>query len=755
MTRRLTFLWFALALLAAGPALAQTEFPLSLSAPAFGDSYGNSVDIDGDRLVVGVPGDDRAGVGVGAAVIYERTGAGWVETATLFPPVDPNGVGAGYSVAISGDRVLVGAPLLGNYTGAAYVYDLVGTAWTLTATLTPTDPGPGKGIGWSLDLDGDRAVVAAPGDATGGFNAGAAYVFDFVNSTWTQTAKLTAAAPAANDVLSYSLGLDGDRVVAGAPGSALEDGNGAAHVFEKTLSGWAETVLTASDGASGDSFGTAVAVSGPRVVVGAWRKSVVAARDGRAYVFEQTGTAWAEQAQLDGTTTHAYRGLGYAVAIEGDRIVVGAPSSPTETAPGTALVYDRSGATWSLTDRLEAQTGQQGALFGGAVAVGGARVAVGAFAHDILSSDEGKAYVFELTDAAPLLLLAADGITVGRASALVGDVHSNAGLTLSAQGNGYAGSYTSDLTAVGAILVDRRNEVDGDVTAGGTLTVHPTATVTGTAAGSASVASVALPTVAAFAPGTQNVTVQTGQTQALAPGAYRRVRVRDGATLVLTAGTYALEQLLLNGQASVQYDVAGGPITVRTTRLTVGSDAAMAVTDGPTAAPELSDRVTVETTQTTDLSLGARSVVVGTLTAPAALVRLRADVAFTGALAAREIVAANGTTLLAHGASAPPSLAARPAAAVAPDTTAALGLSAAPNPFSGRATLTVTLAEAGTVRLTVYDLLGREVRVLADGPLAAGAHRVALDGAGLPAGVYLVRLATPQGVAAERVTLVR
>ena len=83
----------------------------------------------------------------------------------------------------------------------------------------------------------------------------------------------------------------------------------------------------------------------------------------------------------------------------------------------------------------------------------------------------------------------------------------------------------------------------------------------------------------------------------------------------------------------------------------------------------------------------------------------------------------------------------------------ALG-AAYPNPFAARAILRYDLPEAGRVTLALYDVLGREVAVLHDGPLAPGSHRLAFDG-DLPAGVYLVR-ATGAGLrAAQRVTVVR
>ena len=79
-----------------------------------------------------------------------------------------------------------------------------------------------------------------------------------------------------------------------------------------------------------------------------------------------------------------------------------------------------------------------------------------------------------------------------------------------------------------------------------------------------------------------------------------------------------------------------------------------------------------------------------------------------------------------------------------------------PNPFHGTATVGFAVPEASDVRLVVYDVLGREVAVLLDGPVAAAHHEVALDGSGLPSGTYLVRMTTEGGFAqTQRVTVVR
>lgn len=96
-----------------------------------------------------------------------------------------------------------------------------------------------------------------------------------------------------------------------------------------------------------------------------------------------------------------------------------------------------------------------------------------------------------------------------------------------------------------------------------------------------------------------------------------------------------------------------------------------------------------------------------------------------------------------------------PPAAAAASVVAGEPLAAYPNPAAGRATVRFTLDAAAPVRLAVYDLLGRQVAVLADGAFAAGPHEVAFDGSGLAGGLYVLRLQAGDAVHTQRLTLTR
>ena len=107
-------------------------------------------------------------------------------------------------------------------------------------------------------------------------------------------------------------------------------------------------------------------------------------------------------------------------------------------------------------------------------------------------------------------------------------------------------------------------------------------------------------------------------------------------------------------------------------------------------------------------------------------------------MSASHTVRGAGTTAAAPGADAP-----------------ALALGVAPNPARGAARLSFELPEAAPVRLAVFDALGREVAVLVDRDLGAGAHETPFDTSALPVGVYVARMRAGAATATRRITVVR
>ncbi len=324
------------------------------------------------------------------------------EEAELLASDGAAGYRFGLSVAIEDDTALVGAPTGGGpltFNGSAYVYVRNGTTWAEQAKLVPGDRA--ALFGSHVALSGDTAVVGAEGTEGTPLSSGAAYVFVRDRTTWTQQAKLVAADAAKGDMFAGDgVALDGDTAVIGATGLyAAGRASGCAYVFVRTGTTWTqEAKLTASDAAEGDLMGFAVAVDSQRAIVGAPGAYRGFPANGAAYVFVRNGTSWTEEAAFAATSGASF---GVGVDIGGSLATVGNHMDTVSGKPtGSAYVFARDGAPWIEQARLAASDGENWSYFGRDVALDGDTVAVGAFGHGGTGRGPGSAYVFERRGAA-------------------------------------------------------------------------------------------------------------------------------------------------------------------------------------------------------------------------------------------------------------------------------------------------------------------------------------------------------------------
>ena len=326
-----------------------------LDGEAEGDQFGWSVAVEGDTVVVGAhayDGEDASNttlVNSGAVYIFTRTGGVWSQAAKLAPTVPEEYAFFGGSVALAGNTLAIGSRLydaggrLG--AGAAYVFtkDSGTGVWSQAAKLTASTSLQLAYLGYSLAVDGDTVLVGAYGDDTvrGELGSGSAYVFDKPSGGWTdgnETAKLTAPDRQPSGYFGFSVALDGDTAVIGARqhnDPEIGAGSGAAYVFTRESEVWGEKAkLTPSDAAAKDNFGVSVAVDGDTVVVGSWQDDDNGRNSGSAYVFTKPDLGWAstfETLKLTAPNGAANDRFGWSVAVDlddqrGDLALVGAYS---------------------------------------------------------------------------------------------------------------------------------------------------------------------------------------------------------------------------------------------------------------------------------------------------------------------------------------------------------------------------------------------------------------------------------------------
>ena len=324
---------------------------------------------------------------------HSMTGAPfvWVEEAQLVASDGGLDDDFGRAVAIDGDAALIGAYKEDDGaldSGAAYVFARSGSSWIQQAKLKASDVDAEGRFGWSVSLDGDTALVGAPHADHFGIDCGAAYVFVRAGSTWSQQARLVVNDSVSDDHLGYSVALSGDTAVCGVPDRYSKD-HGVVFVFVRSGSTWTqEARLQDSNGEDWDEFGYSVAIEGDTLLVGAWHDDDGLTNSGSVFVFTRSGTTWSEQAKLRSTPPGSYDEFGSAVSLSGESALIGTLTPPV------AFVFTRTGSSWNQEDSLVPDDGGDHYWFGSSVSLGGDVALIGSQLDDMASYDHGSAFLF-------------------------------------------------------------------------------------------------------------------------------------------------------------------------------------------------------------------------------------------------------------------------------------------------------------------------------------------------------------------------
>ena len=201
------------------------------------DFFGSSVSLSGGTALISAHGDDDNGAQSGSAYVFTRIGTTWKQQAKLLASDGAAEDYFSWSVSLSGDTALIGSDGdddNGNESGSAYVFTRNGTNWTQQAKLLATDGAVYDSFGWSVSLSSDTALIGAPFDDDKGDQSGSAYVFTRIGTTWKQQAKLLTSDGAAADRFGWRLSLSSDTALFGVRWDGDNGGNsGSAYVFIK------------------------------------------------------------------------------------------------------------------------------------------------------------------------------------------------------------------------------------------------------------------------------------------------------------------------------------------------------------------------------------------------------------------------------------------------------------------------------------------------------------------------------------------
>lgn len=369
---------------------AQCSPPFALSrtfnnpTPASSERFGNSVAVSGNLVLVGARNGNAGASNAGNAYLFEATTGALLRTFTNPTPQSDDQFGS--SVAIDGNYAVIGA--ISDNTGAtdagsAYLFD-VSTGALLRTFNNPT-PEIGDWSSFPVAISGNNVLMASAQDDAGGSSAGSVYLFNAASGALVRT--FSNPTPAGGDLFGIRLAIEGNNVLIG----AYQDDTGAsdagsAYLFDAASGALLRTFNDPTPQNSGY-FGSAVAISGNNVLVGAYWDNGA----GSAFLFDATTGALIHT--FNNPTPGGGEAFGFAAAMTPSIVVVGDFSNNSAVADvGGAYLFDA--ATGALIQTFSNPTPASSDEFGISVAISGSVVVVGAHDDDTGANNAGSAYLY-------------------------------------------------------------------------------------------------------------------------------------------------------------------------------------------------------------------------------------------------------------------------------------------------------------------------------------------------------------------------
>ena len=220
-----------------GTVWTQVQKLIPVGGVILGDHFGESLAVSGNKLVVGSPGADIPFTAAGSVYVFVEGGGVYSQEDKISIPGGANGDSFGNSVAIEGTTLVGGAlqytPIVGQPAyGAAYIYEFNGSSWVSQGRIVASDGGTVDRFGYSVAVSNNVVAVGArEDDTTAGPDAGSAYIFTRSGTTWTEQQKLSPNDPFNGDRFGVSVALSFGNLVVGAAEKALISPNGQGAVY--------------------------------------------------------------------------------------------------------------------------------------------------------------------------------------------------------------------------------------------------------------------------------------------------------------------------------------------------------------------------------------------------------------------------------------------------------------------------------------------------------------------------------------------
>lgn len=263
--------------------------------------------------------------------------------------------------------------------------------------LAAEDGAAKDAFGVAVSLSGDTAAIGAVFDDDLGQDSGSAYTFVRAdNGSWSQESKLVPPNGQANDWFGSAIAISKDTLIVGAP-NASENGiaTGTVHVYFHNGSEWThQATLAPKSGAADDQFGYALALDGDTILIGAPGDDEVAMDAGAAYLFKRAGSSWNEETKLVPTPGGASGFFGASVAISQTTALVGAWDDGSAKNAGVVFTYTTDGSAWTPETTLVPTDPTAQDIFGYSLSLSNNTALIGAHGNDAHGADSGAAYIF-------------------------------------------------------------------------------------------------------------------------------------------------------------------------------------------------------------------------------------------------------------------------------------------------------------------------------------------------------------------------
>ena len=374
-----------------------------LGETGYGALFGFAVSLEGDRALVGAPEDRQGSVWTGSAFLMGFKSGHWSVEQRLVPDELNNADGFGVAVQLQGDTALVGAfgdasttPVL----GAVYVFQRENGQMVQKQKIVAEDGTAGDQFGYSFALLGDTLIVGAPRNDEATLDAGAVYVFTFDGNNWVQQQKLLPPDPAKKLQFGEDVAISGDWFIVGTYPNIETDTVGTAYLYRHDGTSWVQQQKLMPIGLPLEEFGWPVAISGTTAAVGGTEHPPGGTYHGFVYVYNFDGSSWTQTQQLSPIDApESFHTT--AVAISNDMMLISKPTDHDNGfVSGAVYAFKFDGTTWTQERKLLAPDGSSGDRFGIATALAGDRCIIGAFYDDGYAYNSGTVYIFDgITDA--------------------------------------------------------------------------------------------------------------------------------------------------------------------------------------------------------------------------------------------------------------------------------------------------------------------------------------------------------------------